>query len=119
MAGCAAMTDATRRRDLPPLTYWAKVAAVVVGVIAIALLLNELRGVALSVFLGLFLAIAAEPFIAWMEQRGMHRGVAITVLTLSGLLVLAGVVALLLYPAIKQVGALIESLPDLTRALTD
>lgn len=113
------MTDAGRRRDLPPLTYWAQVTAVVVGVVALALLLNELRGVALSVFLGLFLAIAAEPFIAWMESRGLHRGVAIAVLTVSGLLVFAGVVALLLYPAVKQVGAFVDSLPELAQALSD
>ena len=113
------MTDAAPGRRLPPLTYWAKVTAVVVAVLAFALLLYRVRSVAMSVFLGLFLAIAAEPFIAWLERRGLRRGLAITVLGVATLLVLAGTVALLLYPAIKQVGEFVDALPELLRQLTE
>jgi predicted PurR-regulated permease PerM len=113
------MTDEARRGDLPPLSYWAKVTVVVLAVIAAALLLNQLRLVALAVFLGLFLAIASEPFIAWLERRGLRRGLAIAVLTVGGLPVLAGVIAVLLYPAVQQVGQLVESSPELLRKLSD
>jgi predicted PurR-regulated permease PerM len=113
------MTDEARRSGPPPLSYWAKVTVVVLGVIAAALLLNQLRSVALAVFLGLFLAIASEPFIAWLERRGLRRGLAIAVLTVGALLVLGGVITLLLYPAVQQVGQLVESLPELLRRLSD
>jgi predicted PurR-regulated permease PerM len=103
---------------LPPMSYWAKTTAVVILVITAAAALFELRSVALSVFLGLFLAIAAEPFLRWMQRRGVRRGVAIALLALGALLVLAGVTALLLYPAIQQIGQFIESLPELSRQLT-
>lgn len=107
------------RPALPPLAYWAKVTAVVLLVVAAALAVYNLRSVALSVFLGLFLAIAAEPFLGWLQRRGLGRGLAITVLSLGSLIVLAGVTALLLYPAIKQIGQFVESLPELSRQLTD
>ena len=114
------MTEGTaepRRHGFPPLRYWAEVTAVVIGVVAFATLVYKIRSVATSVFLGLFLAIAAEPSIAWLERRGMRRGWAVTVLALGTLLVASGLTALLLYPAIKQVGQFIEDLPDLVRQL--
>jgi len=107
------------RPNLPPLRYWAEVTAVVIGVVAFALLLSRLRGVATSVFLGLFLAIAAEPFLSWMERRGLRRGLAIAVVAVAMLLALAGMVALLVYPAVRQVGQLVDALPELVRQLTD
>lgn len=115
------MTDATHaeRRNLPPLPYYAKITAVVLAVAVGALALYQVRSVAMSVFLGLFLAIAAEPFLSWMERRGMRRGWAVAVLALGVLVLLAGLIALLLYPAIKQIGQLIESLPNLLQQLTD
>ena len=66
----------TPRPALPPLSYWAKVTAVVIAVIAFAMLLYSVRSVATSVFLGLFLAIAAEPSITWLERRGLRPGVS-------------------------------------------
>ena len=107
------------RPVLPPLSYWATVTAVVIAVVAFALLLYSLRSVATSVFLGLFLAIAAEPTIVWLERRGLSRGWAIAVLALSTLVVLAGVTALLLYPALKQIGGFVQELPELVRQLVE
>ena len=117
------MTDAApagrTRPRLPPLSYWARVTAVVIAVIAFALLLYSVRSVALSVFLGLFLAIAAEPAISWLQRRGLGRGWAVTVLAIGVLLVLAGVTALLLYPAIRQIGQFVEAMPELVRQLAE
>ncbi len=116
------MTDATPqapRRDLPQLSYYAKITTVVLAVIVAALALYQVRSVAMSVFLGLFLAIAAEPALSWLQRRGMSRGWAVTALALGTLVVLSGLVALLLFPAIKQIGQLIESLPNLLSQLTD
>lgn len=111
------MTDVDRP-NLPPLPYYAKVTTVVLAVVVGALALYQVRSVAMSVFLGLFLAIAAEPFLSWMERRGVRRGWAVTLLALGTVVVLAGLVALLLIPAIKQIGQLIESLPVLLDQLT-
>jgi hypothetical protein len=49
---------------------------VVIGVVAFALLLYSLRSVATSVFLGLFLAIAAEPDdrLAGLSSSGVVLG---------------------------------------------
>jgi predicted PurR-regulated permease PerM len=115
------MTDATTagRRNLPPLPYYAKITTVVLAVVVAAVALYQVRSVAMSVFLGLFLAIAAEPFLSWLERRGLRRGWAVAVLALGTLVVLSGLIALLLYPAVKQIGQLIESLPALLEQLTD
>ncbi|HEY0640870.1 MAG TPA: AI-2E family transporter [Pseudonocardiaceae bacterium] len=112
------MSETVGRRELPPLPYYAKVTAVVIAVVVSAVALYEIRSVALSVFLGLFLAIAAEPFLSWLERRGLSRGWAVTVLSLGTLVVLAGMVTLLVYPAVQQIGQLIESLPNLLNQLT-
>jgi len=111
----AAAPAGTRRPPLPPMSHYAKATAVVVAVVVGALALYQLRSVATSVFLGLFLAIASEPFIGWLQRRGLRRGVAIAVLSVGALLVFAGMAALLLYPAVKQIGEFVESLPELAR----
>jgi len=119
MTEATGATGAPGRGALPPMSYYAKITTVVLAVIVAALALYQVRSVAMSVFLGLFLAIASEPFLSWLGRRGVSRGWAITILALGTLVVLAGLVALLLYPAIKQVGQLIESLPDLLTQLTE
>lgn len=107
------------RPTLPPLTYYAKITVVVLAVLVLAVVLYTIRSVALSIFLGLFLAIGAEPFIAWLQRKGLTRGWAVTVLALGSLVVIAGMIALLVYPAIRQIGQLVESLPTLLQMLTE
>ena len=107
------MGDADGARSLPPLTHYAKVTAVVIMVAALASLLYQIRSVVLSIFLGFFLAVGSEPFIRWLERRGLRRGGAVGVFVVSALIVLAGLVTLLLYPAIQQAGQLVRSVPTL------
>lgn len=93
--------------------YYAKVTAVVITVAALASLLYQIRSVVLSIFLGFFLAVGSEPFVRWLERRGLPRGGAVAVFVVSALIVLAGIVTLLLYPAIQQAGELVQSIPFL------
>jgi predicted PurR-regulated permease PerM len=102
-----------REPRLPPLTHYAKATAVVIAVGVAAVLLYQIRSVVLSIFLGFFVAVGSEPFVRWLERRGLRRGAAVAVFVLSALLVLAGLTALMLYPAIRQAGQLVQSVPDL------
>jgi len=103
---------------LPPMTHYAKAAATVLTVVALALVLLRLRSVALLVFLGFFLASGVEPLVRRLERQGMRRGVAVLVLVLAGVLLFVAGAALLLTPAIRQAGDLVQALPQLLDELS-
>jgi predicted PurR-regulated permease PerM len=95
----------------PPLSYWAKVSAVVLLVALSFALLWLLRSVALVLVASLVLAIGLQPSIRWLERRGLGRGWALAVILLAGLIVMIGVALVLVPFLIDQVAGLVEELP--------
>jgi predicted PurR-regulated permease PerM len=72
------------------------------------------------VFVALFLTLALSPAVSALEQHGLRRrGAATAVVFLAGILVVAGLGALLVPPLIDQVTGFADALPgylhDLTR----
>ena len=108
---------ATGARDLPPMGHYARVAAVVVGVVALALLAWTTRGVLLMIFGGFLLAAGLDPMVRSLERWGLRRGWAVFVVVLA---ILTGVIAFVivaLRPAIVQAGEFVLAIPDLLEQL--
>lgn len=95
----------------PPVSYWAKVAAVVLLVVLGFGLLWLLRSVALVLVASLVLAIGLQPAIRWLENRGLGRGWALAAILLVGLIVLTALGLVLIPFLIEQVSALVEEFP--------
>src|SRR5690349_18649041 len=86
----------------PSMIYIAKATATVLAVIALALLVSEVRSVMASIFLGFFFAAGLEPFIRKLELRGLRRGQAVLVLVFAALVGLALIIWLMVVPAVNQ-----------------
>jgi predicted PurR-regulated permease PerM len=88
---------------------------VVAGVLlltALALyLLFRLRNLLFMVFVALFIAVALEPPVHFLEKRGWKRGLATGLVFLVGFLLIVAFVALLVPLFVNQVNDLIDQLP--------
>ncbi len=102
---------ATWPQHFPPVGYWLKVAALVLGLVVALRLVVALEGVLLVVLASAVLAIGLQPTIRWLESRGVTSALAMATIMVTGLLV-AGVLAVLLVPMmLSQVGQLAEAIP--------
>lgn len=95
----------------PPISYWVKAAVAVVGVIIAFRLLGILESVLLVMAVSLVLAIGLQPAISWLENRGLHRGLAILALIITLLVVVAGLGFVLVPTIATQLGNLVNALP--------
>jgi predicted PurR-regulated permease PerM len=101
----------------PPLSYWAKSAAVVLLVVLGFGLVWLLRGVGLVLVASLVLAIGLQPSIRWLENRGLGRGWALAAILLAGLIVLIGLGLVLIPFLVDQISALVEEFPSFIERL--
>jgi predicted PurR-regulated permease PerM len=106
-------------RRLPPMGHYAKATLVVIGVVVLAYVLYRARSVALSVFLGFFLATGFDPLINALERRGIRRGFAVLLFFFAALAAVVLFVWLALRPAIQQAGEFVEQIPELIDRLGD
>lgn len=59
----------------------------------------------------LFMAMALDPLVAWLEKRGMSRGLSITVVFVGFAVVFGGLLAIVIPMAVGQVVAFAQSVP--------
>ena len=95
----------------PPMSYWAKAAAVVLLVTVFFALVWLLRSVALVLVASLVLAIGLQPSIRWLEQRGLGRGLAMAAILSAGLVLFVAFGLVMIPFLIDQISALVEELP--------
>jgi predicted PurR-regulated permease PerM len=94
------------------------VGALVVAGVAVALLLAyRARSALLLAFTGFFLAVGIEPAVRSMVRHGVRRGLGVASIALGVLVVGVGLVALLIVPALRQVGAFARNIPGLLDSL--
>jgi predicted PurR-regulated permease PerM len=101
----------------PPLSYWSKVALVVLAVVIAIRILAALQNLLLIVVAAFVISIGLQPAIRWLEERGMRRGAAMALLLL---VVLAGATAaaLAVVPVIiEQAAEALESIPPYIESL--
>lgn len=67
--------------------------------------------VLLLLVVALFIAAGLDPVVAWLQRRGLPRGLAVAVVVLAGLVVLGGVLDLVVPVVVKQVTQLVNHLP--------
>ncbi|MEJ2863799.1 AI-2E family transporter [Actinomycetospora flava] len=108
--------DSPRPRRMP-LTDYAAITATVLVVLLAAGAAYVARGALLLVFVGFFLATGIEPAVRALGRRGVRRGLALVLIVLALLLVVAGLVAVLVVPASREIGQLADQLPALLSAL--
>ena len=101
-----------------PLWDVAAITATVLVVLLVALAVYAARGALLLVFVGFFLATGLEPAIRWCVAKGLRRGLALVLVVLALLLVGAGLVAVLVVPAVHEIGSLTEQLPQFLTQLS-
>jgi predicted PurR-regulated permease PerM len=97
---------------------------VVLGIILAAIVMIEIiqaaRGVLVWIFVAIFLALALNPAVEWLQEHGVRRrGVAVTIAYVGALLGLAALAALFVPILVDQVNNFIDEVPvyveDLTR----
>lgn len=103
----------------PPMIYVAKATATVLAVIALALLVSEVRSVMASIFLGFFFAAGLEPFIRKLEGRGLRRGEAVLLLVFLALVALSLIIWLMVVPAVNQASDFVTNIPNLLNDLNE
>lgn len=122
MSADSAPADPTRPRRTIRTTISRPLAvgftATVGGLLAIALAgaLDTLASVLVTIGVALFVAMALEPLVRWLERRKIQRGMAIGLVFLALVIFLAAIVALVAPVAIVQVTELIAAFP---RFVTD
>ncbi len=80
--------------------------------IAILYCLYRVRSVLLLVFVAAFLSIGLDPAVAWLERKGMKRGLAVAVIFLSLVLVIVGFIAAVVPPLVEQITVFATNLPE-------
>ena len=93
----------------------------VLGVLALAWAFIEARQAVLWVFVALFLAIVLSTPVTWLEERGMKRSTAasLLVLVLVVFLVFGLLAYLLVSPFVGAVRNLIEDLPQIVERIRE
>src|SRR3954469_24954532 len=77
------------------------------------------RQVLTWVLVAMFLAVALDPAVSALERRGLRRrGPTTAVIFLAALLALAGLLALLVPPLVRQVEGLVAAVPGYVDQLT-
>ena len=86
---------------------------------AIALLqaLQSASQVFILIIISLFLAMGLNPAVSTFESRGARRGVAVSIVVISVLLVVAGAALIVIPPVFNQVNDLVEGAPALIDSL--
>jgi predicted PurR-regulated permease PerM len=95
-----------------PVTYWMKVAAGVIVVMALALLLVVLRHVLVLVLASLVLAIGLQPAVRWLTDRKVKRGLAVALLFGAGLVLVGAFLAVVIPIVARQITELIQAAPQ-------
>ncbi len=96
-------------------------AATVGGLIAFALAgaLNTLASVLVTIGVALFVAMALEPVVRWLERHKLSRGAAIAVVFVGVALVVGLLMALVVPVAVTQVVELVTAFPGYIASLED
>lgn len=104
----------------PPVSYWAKVAFVLLAVLALARALVAVGDVLVLIVVSFVLAIGLQPAVLWLVKRGAPRALAVAGIAITGVVVVTGFLALIVPTIVGQVGELIAKAPEyLERAQED
>jgi predicted PurR-regulated permease PerM len=111
-------TDAGREWGSSRIAGATAIVTLTVLAIAAALaFLFEIRTILLWVLIGVILAIALEPGVAWLQRHRWNRVLASLLVSIATISLLVGVVIAVAYPLVFQSDHLIRALPRLLNSL--
>jgi predicted PurR-regulated permease PerM len=96
---------------------------VVLGIILAGIVMIEIlqaaRGVLIWIFVAIFLALALNPAVDWVQQRGVQRrGLAVGIVFVGAILAIAALGATFVPTLVAQVNDFIDTVPDYAEDLT-
>src|SRR5690606_34093598 len=95
------------------------VAITLLGVAAVLWLLFQLRGLLYMIFVSLFIAVALEPAVQFLDRRGWRRGLATGAVLLVVTLLILALVASVVPAVVSQAAELITSVPEYIAAVEE
>ncbi|WNG40796.1 AI-2E family transporter [Archangium minus] len=104
-------THTRPRSQVTPRTVWT-VALNVLALVALLWLFAKAWTVLTWVMVALFLALAANPLVRWLEARGLRRGLGVLAVSLLGLGLLGALLMTLVPMLIEQGRGLVRAAPD-------
>ncbi len=97
----------------------ARIVVVVLGVLLLAYGVYLVRQVLVLVVVALFLAIGLDPVVRMLQRARLPRGAAVAAVFVGALLFIAGFVASVTPPLVRQTVRLAEQIPDFAEELSD
>ena len=103
--------------------FWPRAVLVVLSIILAAIVMIEIiqvaRGVLVWILIAIFLALALNPAVDWLQERGVRRRGAAVAVAYVGALLSIGLLGASFVPVlIDQVNNFVEALPDYVEELT-
>lgn len=96
----------------PPVGYWVRVGAVIIGIVVLLRMLAILQGVLVILVASAVLAVGMQPALDWLVRRRLPRPAAMAVIMLAGLVVVVGAALLIVPVVVEQARALVQALPE-------
>lgn len=103
----------------PPLSYWWRVALVVIAVVIAVRVLATLQNVLLIIIAAFVISLGMQPVLAKLEGRGMRRGAGMALIVLTGMVIMAGLAAAIIPTVISQALTALELVPELVADLEE
>jgi predicted PurR-regulated permease PerM len=103
--------------------FRARTVFVVLGIILAAIVLIEVlqaaRGVLIWIFVALFLALALNPAVEWLQAHGVERrGLAVAIAFVGAIVAIAAVGATIIPTLVTQVNEFVDEVPRYVEELT-
>ena len=96
----------------PPVTYWARIALIVISIVVLLQAIAVLRNVILVILASFVFAIGLQPAANWLERRGWSRGVGVALVLLGFGIPLLGLMLVLIPVVVGQLGSFVAEIPD-------
>jgi predicted PurR-regulated permease PerM len=97
----------------------ATVSGILIGIAAALWVVWIARQVITWILIALFLALALDPAVRWVQRRGVHRrGASAGVVYVIVLLAIAGLAAIFVPTLVSQVNKFVDAIPGYVRDLT-
>jgi predicted PurR-regulated permease PerM len=81
------------------------------------LAVRNAAGILILIFIALFLAIGLNPAVVRLQHWGLRRGLAVTIVALTVVLLLCGGIGALVPPVVSQTTSIIEDAPSYVESL--
>lgn len=103
----------------PTTGYWVRTTVAIALTVAVLLAIKRVQGILVLVLIAAVVSVGLDPAVGFLvrRMRMRHRGVAVAVIFIAAFLVVAGFVALVGPPLVRQIESLANAIPELVPQL--